>query len=670
MGNAISQIPASLGLRSPEQLAAERADGFLTSEATLPPGFHDWSARLATLDIVPQNRQRFAVRAGSDLERELNEAIITLTALTPEHSAPGDRRTFDARCEAVALLMRLSLLEAFAPVRHFDAGENAILVARQTPPFWLLETFRQLAANKLCAEGDDSGPEISCLPIKLADFAEVKSLPLHLAALTGDEAKLREHLASGLDVDFTDSANRVPLHAAVSGGNPACAKALLDHGASIEARDQFERSPLDMAVMKGRLDLVNLLLKAGARVDHVDTKGNTVIALAAAMDKADIVDRLLGAGADINATGGAAAPLHNAIMLGNAKLTEMLLKRGADPRQLAQWDKFKPEGAPAGAKKTVTAAELAVLGGRVKVLGLLKKYGVDLAAPCPDGSMLMNLAAAAGDLNMIDALLAAGAPVDGKDHKSRSALHWAAGHGRKRVAERLIARGAPLEAKDHRGQSVMHAAVAMSSEELLDDKITVIGLLAEAGAKLNERNNDGESPLHYCAHDPSGRLAGALLDAGAMIEVLNHERRTPLHAAAVMGNLPMLRLLLARRANPNAADNLGNTPLHHLVNDNARDHLEGDVDETLRVAASLLLQWGAKISARNRNHMTPLHAAAQTNNASLVAFLLDQGADPEASGKAKLTPIEIARLRGNFEVLSLMGGDADTSSASSRPLHR
>ncbi|KPJ75914.1 MAG: hypothetical protein AMS14_02830, partial [Planctomycetes bacterium DG_20] len=46
--------------------------------------------------------------------------------------------------------------------------------------------------------------------------------------------------------------------------------------------------------------------------------------------------------------------------------------------------------------------------------------------------------------------------------------------------------------------------------------------------------------------------------------------RTPLHVAADEGNLPLLELLIAKKANVLAADNGGRTPLH-LAADKGHD---------------------------------------------------------------------------------------------------
>jgi ankyrin repeat protein len=61
------------------------------------------------------------------------------------------------------------------------------------------------------------------------------------------------------------------------------------------------------------------------------------------------------------------------------------------------------------------------------------------------------------------------------------------------------------------------------------------------------------------------------LDQGAVIDARDEAGRTPLMLAVTQGQIEVVRLLLARGADPNAADNAGHTPLQQARQQNSRE---------------------------------------------------------------------------------------------------
>src|SRR5262249_54929693 len=151
------------------------------------------------------------------------------------------------------------------------------------------------------------------------------------------------------------------------------------------------------------------------------------------------------------------------------------------------------------------------------------------------------------------------------------------------------------------------------------------------GAAVNERNRFGASAI--LAGAASGDLATvqALLDKGADVndapnsqnplDVLFAGLRTPLMWAAFHNDLPMIRFLLNRGADPNKGTVFG-IPLSHAA-------WHGRVE-----AAQMLLDNGARVDARDRfADFTPLHWASATDSPrpQLVQLLLARGANPNAT---------------------------------------
>lgn len=88
----------------------------------------------------------------------------------------------------------------------------------------------------------------------------------------------------------------------------------------------------------------------------------------------------------------------------------------------------------------------------------------------------------------------------------------------------------------------------------------VLRRVLAAGADPSERDENGDTALHHAVVF-SAELCDILLDAGVDVNVASDVGARPLHWAVVHASNTVLKLLLARGADPNARDNDGNTPL-------------------------------------------------------------------------------------------------------------
>ena len=112
--------------------------------------------------------------------------------------------------------------------------------------------------------------------------------------------------------------------------------------------------------------------------------------------------------------------------------------------------------------------------------------------------------------------------------------------------------------------------------------------------------------------------------------------------AAEKRNTPLVRKLLAARADVNAAQIDGMTALHWAVyNDDAE-------------MAGLLVKSGAKINATNLYGVPPLSLACMNGNAALVKALLDAGADANAALPGGETVVMTAARAGSVEAVKTL----------------
>ncbi|CBL43795.1 hypothetical protein HDN1F_02120 [gamma proteobacterium HdN1] len=126
--------------------------------------------------------------------------------------------------------------------------------------------------------------------------------------------------------------------------------------------------------------------------------------------------------------------------------------------------------------------------------------------------------------------------------------------------------------------------------------------------------------------------------------------RTALHNAALDGNLETVKVLLERGANPRLFDVTGNNAFFYAAKINDVEMLK------------LLLEKGAAVSEKSpESGLTALHIAAQNGSIAAVEFLLSHGAEINAVGRYRNTPLVDAVLGSRLEMVKyLVSKKADT----------
>jgi ankyrin repeat protein len=236
---------------------------------------------------------------------------------------------------------------------------------------------------------------------------------------------------------------------------------LLDHGASLDARDRFGARPLSHAARFGHLAMADLLLARGAPIDARNLAGATALYVAAENNRTSVALRLIERGADVDLPGrSSVTPLSAAAFRGNDAIVEALLARGAADREPDQTGK--------------TPIVYAAAAGSLDVVTRLLSRQVDVNARYSNDLTLLMWACGpdeavpeADALAVVKRLLDAGAVVDDRDDRGRTALMIAAEGGRPDIVEMLLAHGADRSLKDKAGKRASDLTVLTALRERL-----------------------------------------------------------------------------------------------------------------------------------------------------------------------------------------------------------
>ncbi|MCP3462424.1 ankyrin repeat domain-containing protein [Bradyrhizobium sp. CCGUVB23] len=241
----------------------------------------------------------------------------------------------------------------------------------------------------------------------------------------------------------------------------ALATELLDDGASVDARDRFGARPLSHAARFGHLEMVDLLLARGAPINARNLAGATALYFAAERGHVAVAQRLIERGADVRLTGRSGiSPVAAAAYAGSDAIIEMLLAHGADER--APDETGKPP--------IVYAAARAWLD----IVKRLLAQNIDINARYPNDLTLLMWAAGPDEkvpeaeaVKVVGYLLDAGARVDDRDVRGRTALMIAAEGGHAEIAALLLARGADPSLMDNAGRRAADLAIPSALRERL-----------------------------------------------------------------------------------------------------------------------------------------------------------------------------------------------------------
>jgi len=180
---------------------------------------------------------------------------------------------------------------------------------------------------------------------------------------------------------------------------------------------------------------------------------------------------------------------------------------------------------------------------------------------------------------------------------------------------------------------LIHSTI-LGDELKESQKISIIRLLMDAGAKLNVTDAAGASALMIACAGKHNEIVSFLLEKGADIHQVNKIGDTALFYASSTGNTEAARKLLAASANANAKNNLNRTSLMWAAREG---HLE---------IVKMLLEAGAVIECEDSDGIRLIQQSAFRGHKEITEYLLVRSPNEE-----KFISLEEAASAGLYDLV-------------------
>jgi ankyrin repeat protein len=431
--------------------------------------------------------------------------------------------------------------------------------------------------------------------------------------------------------------------------NRAAALALLEKRIDPNVPEPDGTTALHWAVRYDEAALVDRLIKAGANVNAANRYGVTPIALACESASAAVVDRLLKGGVSPNATGplGETA-LHTCAHTGNADAAKVLIARGASVNSGDNWRGQTPLMWAAAQGHGAMVRVLAEAGADLNARSTVVTWERQRTAEPRDkwlpagGFTALLLAARAGCVDCVTALVSTGANLSEIDPENHTSLVLALMNGHFDVAGALIEAGIDINVADNVGRTALMAAVdahtmpssnrpAPKEEDSTLTSLDIIHKLLAKGALVNAALR---AQIPY--RTKLDRGGDGVLGAGT----------TPLLRAAKAGDTPVVKLLLENGANPKMSTRNGVNAIMIAANVATREEDMTGRNKTPKDAIetiALLVAAGTDINGADNQGRTAAHGAALWGLTDVVKFLHKNGAKLDVMDKRGFTALDYAR---------------------------
>lgn len=412
-----------------------------------------------------------------------------------------------------------------------------------------------------------------------------------------------------------------PLHLAARNKHTSVANVLLKRNASLTCKALSGENVLQTACIYGHPEIVRLVAQAKSDLETEDEAGSVPLHYACRNGHHQVVKVMLEAGADKNRGKKGIQPLITTTKRGYIECCRSLLKYGANV-------KVKPDDYP-------PILQLAVDVGSVELVKLFVDHGAEIDEE--DGNTTaLSCAAQNGSTDIVTYLIQGNADVNRPKEAEFSPVYLAACNGHADILESLVKAGADVNTmSSDDGRGPLHIAY---------DFPDVARVLLKNGAELN-RASSSRPPLLLASRHNYPEVVKVYLQYKPNLEIEHPNGMTALSMATAQGNSEIVRLLLEAGANVNHLTQNKEFPLQYCLagfNDFKEDILRA------------LLEYSPSLNLVDADGDTALNCLTPETPVSFIRLLINAGADPEICNKSGWTPICMAVIANNIDVVKYL----------------
>ncbi|KAF2638340.1 ankyrin [Massarina eburnea CBS 473.64] len=465
-----------------------------------------------------------------------------------------------------------------------------------------------------------------------------------------------------------------PLYHAVCHNREAALLHFLRTGQSPDGLLGSDLPPIYIATAYGHVGIVKILGDAGADVNaSAKQNGETALHIAIKNGRNDIVDVILSHGPNVNAktihTG--ETPLHYAAAESVSLATvAALLKQGANYEALDAEIRTPAEVALQSQNLHAAVAIVSAARGKRKLIKekeMLLQY-VEKAqnrlsmnneliadifeAGCPSNSTVLIEAIKRNDASLVEMFLEKGADPNRATSSGILPIFAALSCSSAHIVHALVLHKADVTLRDVHGLTVLQAALDSPLAQDKEAMPRLFEILLSSGADSRVKYSDGSTLLHRAVGQELGlaKVAQRLVQCDINVNEQDRCGNTALHLA--YHSRLCTAVLLKHGTDVTIVNKKGLTPLLYATRQATKEK-EPDLEELIRAS---------DIRKTDSARRTPLHFASRNGLEKTVRTLLQAGADTTFINSKKPTPLILAVLYHQWNVVPLLAAQSGINS--------
>jgi ankyrin repeat protein len=263
---------------------------------------------------------------------------------------------------------------------------------------------------------------------------------------------------------------------------------------------------------------------------------------------------------------------------------------------------------------------------------------------------------------IVKAFIEQGADVNTTNEYGQTALMLATKDGNESLFHDLLYDyNADISLKSNDNTTLLMFAAMDACHSNANNKMSILTTIIDKGADVNAKNDYGCTALHYCTEDSGIGCAALLLANGADVNATDNKGRTPLITSCYTfisegdqwiderSNSHLVKLFLKFGANPNVKDAGGNTALMYAM--------KFDFFEAAKILLDYVTDINIRINGMNNlrsKGWTFLMFAAFWDSVDMATILIEKGIDVDAKNNNGNTAFIIAACQGNSDLVELL----------------